>query len=84
MPLGVGGVPFSPEERELAEGTLLALFTDGLVERREQSIEDGLQSPLRLLGGTRLPLEEPCDTLLGALSREPDDDVALLLARRRS
>jgi serine phosphatase RsbU (regulator of sigma subunit) len=84
VPLGVGGVPFSAEERELAEGTLLALFTDGLVERREESIEAGLQSLLRLLGGIRLPLEEVCDTLLGALNGETDDDVALLLARRTS
>ncbi|POX50901.1 SpoIIE family protein phosphatase [Streptomyces sp. Ru72] len=82
VPLGVGGVPFSTEERELAEGTLLALFTDGLVERREVSIDVGLQDLLGLLGGTRLPLEETCDVLLDALNREPDDDVALLLARR--
>lgn len=84
VPLGVGGVPFRAEERELAEGTLLVLFTDGLVERRGESIEVGLQGLLRLLGGTRLPLEETCDMLLGTLNREPDDDVALLLARRRS
>ncbi|MFC3575102.1 SpoIIE family protein phosphatase [Streptomyces yaanensis] len=83
-PLGVGGVPFSAEERELSEGTLLALFTDGLVERRGESIEAGLQGLLRLLGGTRLPLEETCDILLGGLNRGPNDDVALLLARRRS
>ncbi|MGW0825294.1 SpoIIE family protein phosphatase [Streptomyces sp. NPDC002845] len=84
VPLGVGGVPFRAEERELAEGTLLVLFTDGLVESRGESIEVGLQGLLRLLGGTRLPLEETCDMLLGALNREPYDDVALLLARRRS
>lgn len=82
VPLGVGGVPYRAEERELAEGTLLALFTDGLVERRGESIEVGLQGLLRLLGGTRLPLEDTCDMLLGALNRQPDDDVALLLARR--
>ena len=78
------GVPFRAEERDLAEGTLLVLFTDGLVESRGESIEVGLQGLLRLLGGTWLPLEETCDMLLGTLNREPDDDVALLLARRRS
>ncbi len=82
VPLGVGGVPLSAEERELARGTLLALFTDGLVESRGESIEVGLQGLRLLLDGTRLPLEETCDMLLGALNREPDDDVALLLARR--
>ncbi|MBA4865824.1 SpoIIE family protein phosphatase [Streptomyces sp. PSKA54] len=83
VPLGVGGVPFSAEERELAEGTLLALFTDGLVEHRGESIEVGLQALLRLLEGNRRPLEEMCDMVLSALHRECDDDVALLLARRR-
>ncbi|MGI5192535.1 SpoIIE family protein phosphatase [Streptomyces sp. CA-288835] len=84
VPLGVGGVPFSADEWELAEGTLLALFTDGLVESHATPIDAGLQTLLRLLDDTHLPLEETCDMLLGALSREPDDDVALLLARRRS
>ncbi|MGW0710853.1 SpoIIE family protein phosphatase [Streptomyces sp. NPDC002643] len=83
VPLGVGGVPFTVGQRELAEGTLLALFTDGLVESHATPIDTGLRSLLRLLDGTRLPLEETCDLLLGALNREPDDDVALLLARRR-
>lgn len=84
VPLGVGGVPFSATERELAEGALLALFTDGLVENREESIDVGLQALLRLLEGDQRPVEETCDVVLGALCREPDDDVALLLARRRS
>jgi PAS domain S-box-containing protein len=84
VPLGVGGVPFSAEERELAEGTLLALFTDGLVENRREPIDVGLQALLRLLEGGRRPLEDTCDMVLGALHRDYDDDVALLLARRRS
>ncbi|WP_037671129.1 SpoIIE family protein phosphatase [Streptomyces griseus] len=82
VPLGVGGVPFSVEERELADGALLALFTDGLVESHETPVGAGMRTVLRLLDGNRLPLEEVCDILLGALNREPDDDVALLLARR--
>jgi PAS domain S-box-containing protein len=81
VPLGVGGVPFTAEEREFAEGAVLALFTDGLVESRSLPVEAGLLRLLRLLDGTRLPLEETCDMLLGALDREPEDDVALLLAR---
>ncbi|MEW2399441.1 SpoIIE family protein phosphatase [Streptomyces sp. NPDC046862] len=84
VPLGVGGVPFTAGERELPEGTLLALFTDGLVESHKASIDAGLRDLVRLLDGTRLPLEETCDMLLGALHREPEDDVALLLARRGS
>lgn len=32
-PLGVGGWPFEPVERELPPGSVLALYTDGLIER---------------------------------------------------
>jgi serine phosphatase RsbU (regulator of sigma subunit) len=84
VPLGVGGVSFRAEETELAEGTLLALFTDGLVENRRESIDVGLQALLRLLEGGRHPLEETCDRVLGGMRGERDDDVALLLARRKS
>jgi PAS domain S-box-containing protein len=82
LPLGVGGASFSAEEWELAQGALLALYTDGLVERRGENIEVGLRALCGLLEGNRRPLEEICDKVLGALHQEPDDDVALLLARR--
>ncbi|MEU5398552.1 SpoIIE family protein phosphatase [Streptomyces sp. NPDC005963] len=42
MPLGVGGEPFEEVEVELPEGALLALYTDGLVESRDQPLDDGL------------------------------------------
>ena len=82
VPLGVGGVPFTAVQRELPEGAVLALFTDGLVESRTEPIDTGLNTLLRLLDDTRLRLEETCDLLIDTLNREPDDDVALLLARR--
>ncbi|MBU3870228.1 SpoIIE family protein phosphatase [Streptomyces sp. 4503] len=83
-PLGVGGVPFASVERELAEGALLALFTDGLVEKRHQSIDVGLHTLVQLLRRHQGPLERICDQVLAALHGAPDDDVALLLARLRS
>ncbi|MEU1947999.1 GAF domain-containing SpoIIE family protein phosphatase, partial [Streptomyces sp. NPDC020125] len=82
-PLGVGGVPFASVERELAEGALLALFTDGLVEKRHQSIDVGLHTLVQLLRRHQGPLERICDQVLAALHGAPDDDVALLLARLR-
>ncbi|GAB2922184.1 SpoIIE family protein phosphatase [Streptomyces heilongjiangensis] len=82
VPLGVGGVPFTVGEHELAEGALLALFTDGLVESHTMSVDVGLRNLLRVLDDARLPLEDTCDLLLAALNPEADDDVALLLARR--
>lgn len=82
VPLGVGGVPFTADRGELPAGALLALFTDGLVESHTEPIDTGLNALLRLLDATRLPLEETCDLVLDTLNRQPDDDVALLLARR--
>ncbi|MFD7711221.1 SpoIIE family protein phosphatase, partial [Streptomyces sp. NPDC059786] len=84
-PLGVGGVDFATAEHPMAPGSLLTLYTDGLVENRDDPIDTGLRTLTRLLGGTeRRPLEATADMLLGALRPEPDDDVALLLVRSRA
>ncbi|MFI8182996.1 SpoIIE family protein phosphatase [Actinacidiphila glaucinigra] len=83
VPLGVGGIRFRTVERKLSEGTLLALFTDGLVEDRRQSIDVGLRTLMRVLKlkSRHRTLEDTCDVVLGAGLQSPDDDVALLLAR---
>ncbi len=82
VPLGVGGVPFRSARWALEPGATLALFTDGLVEERGHSIDEGLRAVLRLLEGPPGPLEETCDTVLGTRTHgTPQDDVALLLAR---
>lgn len=81
VPLGVGGVAFGTVELRLAPGSLLALYTDGLVENRQDSIDTGLAALARLLRDTSRPLEETSDLVLNALRPDSDDDVALLLAR---
>ncbi len=90
-PLGLGGLPFETREMELAEGSVLALYTDGLVEQRGRDIEEGVHRVMRGLTRPSPCLEEVCDTLLGSvLADRPDgregseDDVALLLARTRA
>ncbi|MFD3925289.1 SpoIIE family protein phosphatase [Streptomyces sp. NPDC058614] len=83
VPLGVGGVPFGTMEVQLPPGSLLALYTDGLIENRTEPIDTGLETMTRLLQSTRQSLERTSDMLLGSLRPEPDDDVALLLARTR-
>ncbi|MFG2640162.1 SpoIIE family protein phosphatase [Streptomyces sp. NPDC048370] len=82
-PLGVGGVPFETVEIPFGAGDDLVLYTDGLVETRDQDIDVRLAALTDLLAqSSSLPLEETCDLLLGALRRPDDhDDVALLIAR---
>ncbi|MFE1952740.1 MULTISPECIES: SpoIIE family protein phosphatase [Streptomyces] len=91
MPLGVGGEPFEEVEVELPEGSLLALYTDGLVESRDHPLDEGLSSFRAALdappraGTTRThseELEDICDHVLGSLdTHHGEDDIALLMAR---
>ncbi|MCX5204453.1 PAS domain-containing SpoIIE family protein phosphatase/ATP-binding protein [Streptomyces sp. NBC_00237] len=55
MPLGVGGEPFEEVEVELPEGSLLALYTDGLVESRDHPLEEGLRDFRTALSGPARP-----------------------------
>jgi integral membrane sensor domain MASE1/anti-sigma regulatory factor (Ser/Thr protein kinase) len=73
----------------LAEGELLLgpestllLFTDGLVERRGASIDEGLERLAGLAADCHQDIEGFCDQLLGSLAEgDPADDVALLAVR---
>ncbi|MFC4032665.1 SpoIIE family protein phosphatase [Streptomyces polygonati] len=82
VPLGVGGVRFETTELDVPDGSVLVLFTDGLVESRGQDIGTGLER-LRVTLCRRLDsLEDACDDLLAAMVPGGDpDDVALLMAR---
>ncbi|WP_432081625.1 SpoIIE family protein phosphatase [Streptomyces sp. WAC 04229] len=84
-PLGLGGLPFESLEIELPVGSLLALFTDGLVEARDHDIDHGLDTLGRVLGDRHAPLEELCDRAVAELvpSGSTADDTALLLVRTR-
>ncbi|MDT0573443.1 SpoIIE family protein phosphatase [Streptomyces sp. DSM 3412] len=81
-PLGLGGLPFEAAEFELPEGSLLALYTDGLIEARDHDIGAGLARLRDALARPAPSLEATCDAVLEALlPARPPDDVALLLAR---
>jgi serine phosphatase RsbU (regulator of sigma subunit)/PAS domain-containing protein/anti-sigma regulatory factor (Ser/Thr protein kinase) len=85
-PLGLGGMPFQTAELELAEGTQLVLYTDGLIEDRRRDLDVGMELLRRSLAGhpERSP-EESCRAVLAELLPErPKDDVALLIARTRA
>ncbi|MCD7444798.1 SpoIIE family protein phosphatase [Streptomyces lincolnensis] len=85
-PLGLGGLPFEAAEVDLPEGSLLALYTDGLVEARDRDIEAGLTLLCHALAQPSASLEAACDSVLQALlpaAGLPRDDIALLLTRTR-
>ncbi|MEU3478502.1 SpoIIE family protein phosphatase [Streptomyces sp. NPDC033754] len=82
VPLGVGGGTFRTARVPFRPGDVLVLYTDGLVETRDEAIDDRLAVLVGLLDKARGSLEETCDMLLQALRRPgAQDDVALLVAR---
>jgi sigma-B regulation protein RsbU (phosphoserine phosphatase) len=64
-------------------GALLCFYTDGLIERRGEVIDDGLARLCQAV--TAQPPEDACATVMRALvgSGSPRDDVALLMVRRQ-
>ncbi|MFE0132308.1 SpoIIE family protein phosphatase [Streptomyces sp. NPDC059037] len=84
-PLGLGALPFESVELELAEGSLLALYTNGLIETCDRDIDVGLARLSNALAVTGPNLEEIGRSVVKALlTRSPSDDAALLLARTRA
>ena len=71
----------------LTSGSTVLLYTDGLVERRGQLLDvgvDKLRAALAELVDSGLSLEETCDELIRRMLPErPEDDVALVAVRLR-
>ncbi|MCX5192836.1 SpoIIE family protein phosphatase [Streptomyces sp. NBC_00249] len=84
-PLGLGGLPFETAEVELPEGSVLALYTDGLLQARDHDIDEALDSLFTALARPASSLDAVCDRILTALlTHVPEDDVALLVARTQT
>ena len=66
----------------ISPGTLVCLYTDGLIERRGHTIDDGLARLCQVV--TPAPPDNACATVMAALvGNEPaGDDIALLIFRR--
>jgi serine phosphatase RsbU (regulator of sigma subunit)/anti-sigma regulatory factor (Ser/Thr protein kinase)/PAS domain-containing protein len=84
-PLGLGGLPFETADLELAEGSRLVLYTDGLVEDRERDIDVGLELLRTALERAGESPEDTCRTVLDSrLTSRAVDDIALIVARTRA
>ncbi|MDT0305532.1 SpoIIE family protein phosphatase [Streptomyces sp. DSM 44917] len=90
-PLGVAAPPFALHRLVLPGGSLLALYTDGLVERPGHAIDDGMNHLAAILAAalrdSRDGAPEPdalCEAVTAALlpdEQPTPDDAALLIAR---
>jgi phosphoserine phosphatase RsbU/P len=81
-PIGVADAPVRQVTTlALAPGAVLCLFTDGLVERRDEPIDDGITLLCETV--TPGPPEGVCVSVMKALvgSQYPGDDIALLVLR---
>ena len=80
LPLGVDpdGI-YTSATATLAPGTVLVLYTDGLVERRDRPLDTGLELLSRAATEATGTPEELVDFLIGMIGDAPrGDDVALL------
>ncbi|MFC9683515.1 SpoIIE family protein phosphatase [Streptomyces sp. NPDC056948] len=81
-PLGGCGIAFDSTSIDFGPGDQLVLYTDGLVETRDQPIDTRLEALVDVLEDPCRSLDATCDRLLNTLRAEGDhDDVALLIAR---
>jgi serine phosphatase RsbU (regulator of sigma subunit)/integral membrane sensor domain MASE1 len=87
-PLGVTAEPdFTEHKQDMWAGSTLLLYTDGLVERRRESIQLGLDRLLlEAVARQGADVDELCDGILSALVDKDHvaDDVALLAMRPSS
>ncbi|WP_059013184.1 SpoIIE family protein phosphatase [Streptomyces specialis] len=88
-PLGIEGATFTEHRIDVPEGSLLVLYTDGLIENRGEDLTSGIDRLCALLTRTTGPgttLEEVCDGVIQALrpraaETTTADDIAMLAAR---
>ncbi|MER5886007.1 SpoIIE family protein phosphatase [Streptomyces sp. NPDC001941] len=85
-PLGTGGWLHTSGTIALPPGSTAVLYTDGLVERRGEDIDEGVASLERALSGATGTPQIVCDRLIRSqgVTAEHDDDVAVLVVQHPS
>ena len=80
MALGVThSARYSEQPLHIPSGSTLLLMTDGVVEKRGESVDEGLER-LRLMAAQPATLEHLCDAIVRGMREQggPSDDAALL------
>ncbi|MEO3972956.1 ATP-binding SpoIIE family protein phosphatase [Streptomyces sp. CAU 1734] len=82
-PLGTGGWLHSSGTIALPPGSSAVLYTDGLVERRGEDIDEGVASLERALSGATGTPQVVCDRLIRSqgVTADHDDDVAVMVVQ---
>ena len=86
-PIGLGMCSFESAEMELPEESVIAVYTDGLIESRESDIDTGLKRLSSALGCTATVLHDYCSHVIDTMTTAKiprQDDIALLMARTRA
>ncbi|MEV7347226.1 SpoIIE family protein phosphatase [Streptomyces sp. NPDC093544] len=80
-PLGTGGWLHTSGSVPLGPGSTAVLYTDGLVERRDEDLDEGIASLERALAGATGTPQVVCDRLVrsAGVTADHDDDVAVLV-----
>jgi serine phosphatase RsbU (regulator of sigma subunit) len=90
-PLGVLGAQYESSRARIAPGEGLMAFTDGLVESREQPVDEGIEALRAVIdealgdgSGEALLPDELCTSAVAGMSRggATADDIAVLVVRR--
>lgn len=81
--IGLGSSEFTVVDLLLPENSALVLYTDGLIERRHQDVDVGIETMREVLASSDPSgsLQQQCDNVVAEL-KEPtdDDDLAVLMA----
>jgi serine phosphatase RsbU (regulator of sigma subunit) len=77
------GTEYAEVTTYLQSGDTLLLFTDGLVERREESIDDALAALTQLASRPVSDVGAFADQLLASTASDTDDDTCLVAVRLR-
>jgi hypothetical protein len=84
-PLGQVRSPYPEAETALDAGDHVVLFTDGVVERRGESLETGLERLRQVVEvAAARPVEGVADAIVQELCQSHDDDCSLFVLRRIS